>query len=758
MLEQRSVSAALQGAKISAQEHTTYGPTDIESRIAGLLSRMTLREKVGQLVQADASWGYPPDYLGDRLRAGDLGSVLNLANRDYVNTLQRIAVEESRLGIPLLVGRDVIHGFRHVMPIPLGQAASWDVLLVEQAARCAALEAARVGINWTFAPMIDIARDARWGRIAESPGEDPVLAGAMARAMVRGFQTDDLAAPEAVAACAKHFAAYGAVDGGRDYATTNVPRNELRNVYLPPFKAAVDAGVASVMTSFSDIDGVPASANDFLLRDVLRDEWQFDGMVVSDWDSVSQLSIHGLTADDRDAARQAIGAGVDMEMNGPCYPGHLIELVEHGQVAESTIDQAVANVLRLKFRLGLFERPFVDDDTVPTLNEPQLRAVARKLARNSVVMLKNDEQALPLRPDGLSRVALLGPLAHAPYQQLGTWVFDGDPELSITLRDALEAALPDTVALDYHRVMQHSRSLDMPELEAALADVERADVVILGLGEESILSGEAHCRANIDLPGSQTTLLRAVRAMGKPVIGVILAGRPLTLSTVIDEFDALLYAWHPGIEAGPALVDLLLGKISPSGKLPVSFPSVVGQIPIHYNHKRGGKPPSPDQVAHIDALDTRAPQTSVGMTSYYLDAGYEPLFPFGFGLSYGEFHYHDLQLVSDRLAPDATLKLSVELSNHGEYDAEEVVQVYVRDLVGSVTRPVRELKAFQRVHVPAASTCHVAFEIPVSDLGFYGRDDRWSIEPGAFQVWVGGDANAALAAEFEITTPEGGNP
>ncbi|MEO0365140.1 MAG: glycoside hydrolase family 3 N-terminal domain-containing protein [Pseudomonadota bacterium] len=718
---------------------------------------MTLSEKVGQLVQSDASWGYPPDYLGDRLRAGGIGSVLNLANRDLVNALQRIAVEESRLGIPLLVGRDVIHGFRHVMPIPLGQAASWDVALVERAARCAATEAARVGINWTFAPMIDIARDARWGRIAESPGEDPTLAGAMARAMVRGFQTDDLAAPDAIAACAKHFAAYGAVDGGRDYATTNVPRNELRNVYLPPFKAAVDAGVASVMTSFSDIDGVPATANDFLLRDVLRDEWQFDGLVVSDWDSVSQLSIHGLTADDRDAARAAIGAGVDMEMNGPCYSAHLVDLVEKGQVAESVIDKAVVNVLRLKFRLGLFDRPFVDDDLHPAFDEIHARNVARKLARNSIVLLKNDRKALPIRVEALSRVALLGPLAHAPYQQLGTWVFDGDPELSVTLLDALKSALPESVSLDYHRVMQHSRSHAMPDLNAALEDAGRADVVVLGLGEESILSGEAHCRANIDLPGAQNELVRAVRAMGKPVIGVVLAGRPLTLDSVIDEFDALLYAWHPGIETGPALVDLLLGKTSPSGKLPVSFPKVVGQIPIHYNHKRGGKPPSPDQVAHIDELDTRAPQTSVGMTSYYLDAGYEPLFPFGFGLSYGEFHYHDLQLARDRLAPNEALQLSVELTNQGEYDAEEVVQVYVRDLVGSVTRPVRELKAFQRVHVSAASTCTVAFEIPVSDLGFYGRDDRWSIEPGAFQIWVGGDSNAALSANFEITEPQAGD-
>ncbi len=716
---------------------------------------MTVAEKVGQLVQLDASWGYPPEYLGDLLRAGEIGSVLNNADRSVVNELQRIAVEESRLGIPLLVGRDVIHGFRHVMPIPLGQAASWNPDLVEAAARLSAEEAVHAGINWTFAPMIDVARDPRWGRIAESPGEDPVLASAMSVAMVRGYQTDDLSAPGAIAACAKHFAGYGEVDGGRDYATTNVTRNELRNTYMPPFKAAVDAGVATLMTSFCDIDGVPATANDFLLRDVLRDEWRFEGLVVSDWDSVAQLSIHGLTPGDRESAAEAFGAGVDMEMAGRCFSEHLAQLLEDGEIDMAALDRSVSHVLTTKFKLGLFENPCIAEAQLPVLDVARTLDVARSLARESVVMLKNEADVLPLQPDSISRIALLGPLAHAPYQQLGTWVFDGDANLSVTLKDALADALPAHVTLDYLRVLETSRSKEMPDLEQALEMAECAEVVILALGEESILSGEAHCRADIDLPGAQMALVRAVKALGKPVVGVIMAGRPLTLGSIIDAFDGLLYAWHPGVQAGSALTDLLLGHASPSGKLPVSFPSVVGQIPIHYNHKNGGKPPSDDQIAHIDSLDTYAPQTSVGMCTYHLDAGYRPLFPFGFGLSYGRFTYDHLRLSTDALAIGESLTVTVKLVNHGDRDGDEVVQLYTRDLVGSVTRPVRELKDFQKVSVPAHSEREVTFELPSTALGFYGRRDRWAVEPGEFELWVGGDSSATLGARFEIVPSKG---
>ncbi|MEM1438433.1 MAG: glycoside hydrolase family 3 N-terminal domain-containing protein [Pseudomonadota bacterium] len=718
--------------------------------MAELLGSMTRAEKVGQLVQLDGSHGYPPDYLGERLRAGGLGSVINNAKLDVVNELQRIAVEESRLGIPLLIGRDVIHGFRHVLPIPLGQAATWNPELVLAGARVAAEEAARAGINWTFAPMMDITRDPRWGRVAECLGEDPHLASELAAAMVRGFQTDDPSAPTAVAACAKHYAGYGGVDAGRDYDTTNVPRNELRNVHLRPFRAAVEAGALSLMTSFSEIDGIPCTANRFLLRQVLRDEWGFDGLVVSDWDSVRQLSIHGLTADDREAAREAFEAGVDIEMQGEAYAQHLQGLVESGDIDEAQLDAAVSNVLRVKFQLGLFKQPYVDGDALPAPDSVRMRATAREAARQSLVLLKNHDNVLPLDRSRLKKVALLGPLADAPYQQLGTWIFDGDASLSVTLRLALGEQLGDDVELSYLRVFEHSRSRDTSDLAAACELAAEADVVVLGLGEESILSGEAHCRADIELPGAQRELVHAVRAAGKPVVGVILAGRPLTLSSVINDFDALLYAWHPGIEAGPAIADILLGDVSPSGKLPITFPSVVGQVPIYYNHKMSGKPPLPGQVAHIDSLHTRAPQTSLGMSAYHLDAGHRPLFPFGFGLSYGQFHYHDLHLDRHELSVGDTLTVSVRVTNHGALGGDEVAQLYVRDLVGNVTRPVRELKGFKRVSIAAGETATVRFQLHTDDLGFYDRNDQWRVEPGAFQLWVGGDSNADLESGFYL--------
>ena len=561
---------------------------------------MTLSEKIGQMNQLNASEGYAPDYLAERLRAGLIGSVINIADVHAVNELQRVATEESRLGIPLLVGRDVIHGFKTIMPIPLGQAATWNPVLVEECARVAALEAASAGINWSFAPMIDIARDPRWGRIAESPGEDVFLACSLAAAVVRGFQGDELSARGAIAACAKHFAGYGASESGRDYATTNIPENELRNVYLPPFKAAVDAGVMAIMTSFSDLDGVPGSANDFLLRQVLRDEWRFDGFVVSDWDSVRQLSIHGLTANDRESVTAAVNAGVDMEMAGEAYVTHIAGLVDEGRIKLELIDQAVANILRAKFRLGLFDRPFADPESLPDIADPQSLATARHAALQSVVLLKNDHHTLPLAADQTRCVAVIGPLADAPYEQLGTWVFDGDPDLSVTPLDAIRRLLGDAVELRYVRAMETSRSKMSAAFDEAAEATKGADAAVLFLGEESILSGEAHSRADIDLPGDQAELVRRVRAAGTKVIAVIMAGRPLTLTNIIDQVDAVLFAWHPGTMGGPAIADLLFGIESPSGKLPVTFPRMVGQVPIYYNQKNTGKPPSPEQIVHID--------------------------------------------------------------------------------------------------------------------------------------------------------------
>jgi beta-glucosidase len=730
-----------------------YHAEPVEQRISDLLSRMTLPEKIGQMNQRNASEGYAPDYLAEELRAGRIGSVLNVADAGIVDELQRIAVEESRLGIPLLVGRDVIHGFRTVMPIPLGQAASWNPELVRECASVAAREAATSGINWTFAPMIDVSRDPRWGRIAESCGEDVFLTSRLAVAMVEGFQGEDLAEPGKIAACAKHFAGYGAAESGRDYATTSIPEIELRNVYLPPFKAAVDAGVATLMPSFSELNGIPPTGSEFLLRQVLRDEWHFDGFVISDWDSVRQLAIHGLTENDAESALAAATAGVDMEMAGGAYVDHLAGLVEAGRLAVDVIDAAVANILRVKFRLGLFEHPYSRRDQLPPLLDADALATAKAAALQSVVMLRNEGGVLPLRADDLDLVAVIGPLADAPHEQLGTWVFDGDPGSTVTPLRAIEALLGPGVAVHHVRAMETSRSRAGPAFEEAVAVARDADVAILFLGEESILSGEAHSRADIGLPGDQVELVRRIRATGTPLVAVIMAGRPLTLTGIVDEVDAILFAWHPGTMGGPAIADLLFGIESPSGKLPATFPRMVGQVPIYYCQKNTGKPPSPDMIVHIDDIDTHAPQTSLGMTAFHLDAGYRPLFPFGFGLSYAEFQYHAIRASAAELRLGESVTISAELTNRGSVAAEEVVQCYIRDRVGSVTRPVKELKGFRRVRLEPGETVTVAFELHTDELAFYGRAMHLAAEPGEFQAWIGGDSDTELETTFRVLAP-----
>ena len=726
----------------------------IKQRANALLAQMTLVEKIGQMTQLDASHGYAPDYLADALRAGRIGSVLNVADVHTVNELQRVAVEETRLGIPLLVGRDVIHGFKTILPIPLGQAASWNPDLVKEGARLAALEAATTGINWTFAPMIDISRDARWGRIAESFGECVLLTSTLGAAMVEGFQSDDLSAPGAIAACAKHFAGYGAVESGRYYATTNVPETKLRNVYLRPFKAAVDAGVTSLMTSFSDLNGIPATGNEFLLRQVLRDEWDFDGFVVSDWDSIRQLQIHGLTENDKESAFEAAAAGVDMEMAGDAYDKHLAELVEEGRIKVKNIDTAVANILRAKFRLGLFEKPFTNPEELPPIANERSLETAKQAALQSIVMLKNEHNTLPLSAEKLNSVALIGPLSDAPYQQLGTWIFDGDLDLSITPMHAIHSLVGHDLDVRYVRAMENSRSKATEAFDEAVEIARDSDATILFLGEESILSGEAHSRADINLPGDQAELVRRIRETGKPVIAVILAGRPLTLTNIVDQVDAILYAWHPGTMGGPAIADLLFGIESPSGKLPATFPRMVGQIPIYYSQKNSGKPPSRDKIVHIDDIDTRAPQTSLGMSAFHLDTHFTPLFAFGHGLSYAKFDYQNIRVSAHEIGLDDTVTISAELTNAGDVAADEVVQLYVRDVVASITRPVKELKGFRRVRVEPQETVVVDFELHTSDLTFYGRDMQPTVEPGDFHVWIGGSSETELRTEFRIIEGE----
>jgi len=747
----------------SSKARPDHAADPIGRRVAALLAEMTLDEKIGQMSQVNGGESYIHDYLAEALRAGRVGSVLNEVDVETVNELQRIAVEESRLGIPLLIGRDVIHGFRTIFPIPLGQAASWNPELAAECAAVAAREAAAVGVNWTFAPMIDIARDPRWGRIAESLGEDPLLACVLGAAMVRGYQggkdwAEDgarLSGAGAVAACAKHFAGYGAAESGRDYATANVPENELRNVHLRPFRAAVDAGVATLMTSFSEVDGVPATASEFLLDTVLRGEWGFEGLVVSDWDSVRQLSIHGLTADDRDSAFEAARAGVDMEMHGDAYLCHLAQLVEDGDIALADIDAAVARILTLKYRLGLFENPYTDPGIFPPPGDEEALATAKRAALQSAVLLKNDHQTLPLSVETTRTLAVIGPLADAPDDQMGTWVFDGDPDLCVTplqaIRERTGERAGERTDIRYLRAMDTSRSRDTAAFDEAAALAADADAVLLFLGEEAILSGEAHSRADIGLPGAQAELVARVRAAGKPVIAVILAGRPLTLSDIVDRVDAILYAWHPGTMAGPALADLLFGVESPCGKLPATFPRMVGQVPIYYNHKNTGKPPSPDTVVHIDDIDPSAPQLSLGMTAFHLDAGYTPLFPFGHGLSYTTFDYENIRTdVAEFGAGGGSVTVSADVANTGDRPAVEVAQLYVRDLVGNVTRPVRELKGFRRLRLEPGERTTVSFVLRAEDLAFYGRDMRLRTEPGEFHVWIGGSSATGLRTAFRL--------
>ena len=718
--------------------------------VSSLIAQMDLAEKIGQMCQIDVAGEALSEELKAGLSAGEVGSIINQVDVALVNEIQRIAVEESRLGIPLLIGRDVIHGFKTVLPIPIGQAASWNGDLVEAGARISALEAARAGVNWTFAPMLDIARDPRWGRVAESFGEDPCLASVLGSAMIRGFQGQSLRDNGSIAACAKHFAGYGAAESGRDYATTNIPENELRNVYLQPFHAAVTAGAATVMTSFGDLNGIPCTANGFLLRQILREEWGFSGFVVSDWDSVFHLKVHGLTADDAGSALEAAQAGVDMEMASTTYKRCLAQLVEQGKLSESVIDQAVARILRLKLALGLFENPYTDPEALPAYGNKQALDVARQTARESIVMLKNAETLLPLSANTLRSIAVVGPLADAPYEQLGTWIFDGDSALSVTPLDAIRRRVGPEVEVNFFQAMATSRDRNTDAFEAVAEAAGQSDVVLMFLGEESILSGEAHCRADINLPGAQAELVHNLKAAGKPIIAVILAGRPLTLTNVIDEIDALLFAWHPGTMGGEAISDLLFGDFSPSGKLPVSFPRHVGQVPVYYNHKNSGKPPSDDAIVHIDDIDPNATQTSLGMTAFHLDEGFRPLFPFGFGLSYADFVYANLSCDKQQVRLGEALRISAEVSNQGSCKAIETVQLYIRDLVGNVTRPVRELRGFRRIELEPGQIETVTFDLHTDDLAFFGRDQQRVVEAGEFRVWVGGSSEAELETGFSL--------
>jgi len=703
-----------------------------EQKIDSLIARMTLEEKLGQLNQLSVD-GQPNAEQMELVRKGLVGSFFNLTGAAATHDAQQLAVTESRLHIPLIFGQDVIHGYRTIFPIPLGEAASWDPEAVRAAAHVAAAEAAAAGLHWTFAPMVDIARDPRWGRIAEGSGEDPYLGSAMAAARVRGFQGSDPRAPDAVLATVKHFAAYGGAEGGRDYNTVDLSERTLREVYLPPYHAALDAGAATVMTSFNEIGGIPSTASPWLVTTLLRREWGFRGFVVSDWTSVNELVNHGVAGTRADAGRLALEAGVDMDMVSRIYVDDLPALVKDGRIPVAVVNEAVRRVLRAKVKLGLFDDPYhgatVEHERAVLL-APEHRQLARRVAEESIVLLKNDGQRLPLGAQ-VHSIAVIGPLADDKVSALGSWPGRGDPQDAVTPLEGIKQRAG-SIRVVYAKGCGIADS-STAGFADAVAAAKQADVAVLVLGEAGDMSGEAASRASLDFPGVQERLLEAVQATGTPVVLVVNSGRPLTIPWAAEHVPAIVESWFLGVETGPALAAVLFGDVSPSGKLPVTFPRAVGQIPLYYNHKNTGRPTGPDKY-----------------TSKYTDLPVTPLFPFGHGLSYTTFSYSDLKLSASRIPPTGTLRASVTVTNTGNREGAEVVQLYVHDEVASVTRPVRALAGFRRVSLKPGEARTLELPLTGKELGLYNKDMKFVVEPGKFRVFVGGSSVGGLEGEFEV--------
>lgn len=694
---------------------------------------MTLAEKLGQLQQLCGSWDgdpLPEDF--ELARQGKLGSTIFIRGAKRTSELQRVAVNESRLHIPILFAFDVIHGYRTIFPVPLGEAASWDPSGAERSASIAAEEASAGGVRWTFAPMVDIARDPRWGRIVEGAGEDPYLGSAMAAARVRGFQGTNYGLPDKVVACAKHWVAYGAAEGGRDYNTTEVSERTLREVYFPPFKAALDAEVGTFMSAFNDLDGIPCTANTFTLSTVLRREWHFDGVVVSDYNAVKELITHGVAADGKEAAAMALSVGVDMDMFSRLYSENGETLIKEGKVPEARINEAVRRVLRLKYQLGLFDHPCADEaHEGATLLSAAHLAAARELAARSFVLLKNDRETLPISQD-LKSIAIIGPLADDPGSMIGPWSGDGRKEDAVSLLAGIRAKLPGTT-------INYAKGCDVTgDSTGGFDEAENAarhsDFVILAVGESADMSGEAASRSSLDLPGRQLELIQAIHATGKPYAVVLMNGRPLSINWVASNSPAILETWFAGTQGGNAIADTLFGDANPGGKLPVTFPRSVGQVPIYYNHKNTGRPAGSDPKS----------------ASQYIDIPWTPLYPFGYGLSYTQFKLSNLHVNKARIRSGGSVTVSAEVENTGDRAGDEVVQLYIHQRTASVTRPVKELKGFQRVTLRAGETRHVEFTLGPRELGFYDRAMHFGVEPGTINVTVGNSSEGGLESSFEI--------
>ena len=727
-------------------------PSDAEARAFAdkLIARMTLAEKLGQMTQVPLN--SPPPRPADELaRTGAVGSFLFITDAAEINRLQHVAVEQSRLHIPLLFGYDVIHGFRTIYPIPLALAASWNPSAAEQAQTMAAREARATGIAWTFAPMVDIARDPRWGRILEGAGEDPFLGSRMAEAQVRGFQGNDLASPNHIMACVKHFAGYGAASGGRDYEESNISDEQLWNVYLPPFHAALEAGAGSIMSAYMDLNGVPASGNHFLLHDVLRDEWNFRGMVVSDWASVKSLSTHGFAQDDTDAAVRALNAGVDMEMSSTTFRDTLTAALHQGLVTEATINNAVRNILVAKYKLGLFKNPYSDpSQTAAQMVTPEQRVTARKIATQTAVLLRDENNLLPLSSN-YKTIALIGPLADSKPDIMGSWCLAGHPSDTVTVLEGLHKRFDASAKILYTRGVEIEReqpsifdeqfSSPKPtmttdaerdaEFHHAIDLINQSDVAVLVLGELQSMSGERASRSSLDLPGKQEQLLEAAVATGKPVVLVLLNARPLNITWASKNVPAILEAWYPGTEGGNAIADLLSGDANPGGKLPVAWPLTIGQIPINYARNLTQIPEAPN---------TR-----------YWDGSSAPLYPFGYGLSYSTFSVSNLHLATPTVHAGSTVQVSIDVQNTSNRAGDEVVQLYTHQRAGSASRPVRELKGFLRVSLAPHETRTVTLPLNTKDLGFWSpQTHHWSMEPGTFDLWAGTDETATNHTTFNL--------
>ena len=715
--------------------------------IADLIAKMTLDEKIGQLSLLTSDWdstgptmrnGYQDD-----IRKGRIGSIFNAFTAQYTRDLQRMAVEETRLKIPLLFGYDVIHGHRTIFPISLGEAASWDMAAIEKAARVSATEASAEGIHWTFAPMVDVARDPRWGRVSEGSGEDVYLSSRIAKARVHGFQGNDLKRTDTVLATAKHFAAYGAAQAGRDYHTVDISERTLRDVYLPPFKAALDAGAATFMTSFNEYDGIPASGSRYLLTDILRHKWGFQGFVVTDYTSINEMVPHGYAKDLKQAGEMAINAGVDMDLQGAVFMDYLAKSVADGSVDIKRVDAAVKAILEMKYRLGLFEDPYRYSDEArekKTVYRADFLEAARDVARRSMVLLKNDGNVLPLAASARS-IAVIGPLGNSKEDMIGSWAAAGDRKTRpVTLLEGLQARAKPGTTVNYVRGAGYGFD-DAGKTDGFIEAIElakKSDVIIAAMGERWDMTGEAASRTSLDLPGSQQALLEELKKTGKPIILVLMSGRPNSIEWAQSNVDAILHAWYPGTMGGHAIADVLFGDYNPSGKLPITFPRTVGQVPIHYDMKNTGRP--------INAADP-----GQKYVSRYLNTPNTPLYPFGYGLSYTSFTYSPVTLSKPTLRPDEPLVASVSITNSGARDGEEVVQLYVHDLVGSVTRPVKELKGFQKIALKKGETRKVSFTLTDADLAFTRADMSWGSEPGQFKLWIGPSSAEGSEAEFALT-------